>query len=104
MIISLCEFEGSIELMNKKIYQFSVNGQNRNMQRWPILTRILVTVFGLVGLVLAFMFSIILLSIAAVLILVLIIYFWWKTRHLRKRFRDVEHESRVIDGESRRDD
>jgi CHASE3 domain sensor protein len=45
-----------------------------------------------------------LLAIAAVLILVLTIYFWWKTRHLRKRFRDVEHESRVIDGESRRDD
>ena len=61
-------------------------------------------VFGLVGLVLAFMFSIVLLAIAAVLILVLTIYFWWKTRHLRKRFRDVEHESRVIDGESRRDD
>ena len=54
--------------------------------------------------VLAFMFSIILLSIAAVLILVLIICFWWKTRHLSKRFRDVEHESKVIDGESRRDD
>ena len=90
--------------MNKKNYQFSVNGQNRNMQRWPILTLILVAVFGLVGLVLAFMFSIVLLAIAAVLILVLTIYFWWKTRHLRKRFRDVEHESRVIDGESRRDD
>lgn len=90
--------------MNRKNYQFNVNGQNRNMQRWPILTRILVAVFGLVGLVLAFMFSIVLLAIAAVLILVLTIYFWWKTRHLRKRFRDVEHESRVIDGESRRDD
>jgi predicted PurR-regulated permease PerM len=90
--------------MNRKSYQFNVNGQNRNMQRWPILTRILVAVFGLVGLVLAFMFSIVLLAIAAVLILVLTIYFWWKTRHLRKRFRDVEHESRVIDGESRRDD
>ena len=90
--------------MNRKSYQFNVNGQNRNMQRWPILTRILVAVFGLVGLVLAFMFSIVLLAIAAVSILVLTIFFWWKTRHLRKRFRDVEHESRVIDGESRRDD
>jgi DNA-binding transcriptional regulator of glucitol operon len=50
------------------------------------------------------MFSIVLLAIAAVLALVLISYFWWRTRHLRKQFREATEEGRVFDGESRRDD
>ncbi|MDA0237240.1 MAG: hypothetical protein O3B03_01880 [Proteobacteria bacterium] len=90
--------------MKKKIYHFSINDQNINVHRWPMLTRLIMAVLGLVGLVVAFMFSIVILAIASVLIFVLIIYFLWKTRHLRKRFRDAEYGSRVIDVESQRDE
>ena len=89
--------------MKKKIYCFSVNDQT-SVGGWSIFSRVLLAIVGLVGLVLAFMFSIVLLAIAAILALLLIVYFWWKTRHVRKRFREAPEEGRVFDGESRRDD
>jgi len=90
--------------MKNKIYRFSINDKAVPSGGWSIFTRVLLALVGLAGLVLAFMFSIVLLAIAAVLALVLILYFWWKTRHLRKRFRETADEGRVLDGESRRDD
>ena len=90
--------------MKNKIYRFSINDKAVPSGGWSIFTRVLLALIGLAGLVLAFMFSIVLLAIAAVLALVLILYFWWKTRHLRKRFRETTDEGRVFDGESRRDD
>jgi len=90
--------------MKNKIYRFSINDKKTSVGGLSIFTRVLLALVGLVGLVFAFMFSIVLLAIAAVLALFLFVYFWWKTRYLRKRFRDTAEEGRVFDGESRRDD
>ena len=90
--------------MKNKIYRFGINDKALPSGGWSIFTRVLLALVGLVGVVLAFMFSIVLLAIAEVLALVLISYFWWRTRHLRKQFREATEEGRVFDGESRRDD
>ncbi len=90
--------------MKNKIYHFSINDKKTSVGGLSIFTRVLLAVVGLVGLVFAFMFSIVLLAIAALLALVVIVYFWWKTRDIRKRYREAAEKGRVFDGESRRDD
>ena len=51
-------------------------------------------------LVLGLLFSVVILSLIAVLGLTAWAYFWWKTRALRKAMREQALDSRVIDGEA----
>lgn len=65
------------------------------------LGKLLALALGVVLLVLAFMFSIVLLAVAAVAGAALWGYVWWKTRALRRAMREHSDEGVVIEGEGR---
>lgn len=88
--------------MQRKNYRYVIHGETKN-QGLTILARFVGALLGLAGLVLAFMFSVVLLAVAAVVILLLVAYFLWKTRHLRNNNRESSSD-RIYEGESRRDD
>ena len=55
-------------------------------------------------LVLAFMFSLLVFAILAIVGVLVWGYLWWKTRELRKQMREQPPGGRVIEGEAIRDD
>jgi Flp pilus assembly protein TadB len=75
-----------------------------------LLGKLFVLVITAILLVLGFMFSVVLLTVVAVLGLVAFAYFWWKTRALRKAMRERQPagtggdadviEGDVIEGEA----
>lgn len=70
-----------------------------------LLGKILATLFATVLLAVGFMFSVVLLAIAAVLGIVGLGYFWWKTRAIRRVLREqmasAQHDQNtVIEGEA----
>lgn len=70
-----------------------------------LLGKIFATLFAAVLLAVGFMFSVVLLAIAAVLAIVGLGYFWWKTRAIRRVLREqmaaARHDrSTVIEGEA----
>ncbi len=80
---------------------------------WSLIGKLVTFALGIVGLALAFMFSVVLLAVAGVILIIFFVYFWWKTRELRQQFstaqesqsRDRSPDSdRVYEGESRRED
>tara|TARA_Y100000385_G_scaffold79181_1_gene80592 strand:+ start:845 stop:1117 length:273 start_codon:yes stop_codon:yes gene_type:complete len=89
--------------MKRKTYYFRVNDKATATGSSSILKRIFFGLIGLASVILAFMFSIVLLAIISVVVVGLFIFFWWKTRNLRKNIREANQEGRVFDGESRRD-
>jgi ABC-type bacteriocin/lantibiotic exporter with double-glycine peptidase domain len=54
------------------------------------LGKLLALIFGAILLVLGFMFSLVILAVAAVVGLVAFGYFWWKTRELRRILREQQ--------------
>jgi len=65
-----------------------------------MLGKLVAFVAGTALLVLAFVFSVVLLAALATAGLVLFGYFWWKTRALRRRLREHPPGGRVIEGEA----
>lgn len=69
-----------------------------------MLKNILGLLFGAILLILGFMFSIVILSVIAVIGLGFWGYFWWKTRALRRAMNanmpSQEPDGQVIDGEA----
>lgn len=53
-----------------------------------VFTRVLSVIVALVVLTAAFMFSLVIFSVVAVVGLILWSYFWWKTRELRRQMRE----------------
>ncbi|MCX7173559.1 MAG: hypothetical protein NT159_06495 [Proteobacteria bacterium] len=64
------------------------------------LGRLLAVVTGMILLVAAFMFSVVILAVIALAGLAAWGYFWWKTRKLRKAMREHPSGGVVIDGEA----
>lgn len=72
------------------------------------LGKALALIGGLALLILGFMFSLMLLAVAAVLVAGIWAYLWWKTRELRRRLREHGAPSpregppggRIFDGEA----
>ena len=64
-----------------------------------MLGKLVALVGGTALLVLAFVFSVVLLAALVTGGLVLFGYFWWKTRALRKRLRENPPGGHVIEGE-----
>jgi hypothetical protein len=69
-----------------------------------VLGKLIAFVAGSALLVLAFMFSVVLLAVLVTGGLILFGYFWWKTRALRKQLRENPRRGRTIEGEVIRDD
>ena len=99
--------------MKKKSVEFILLSNGQSTSGWSLLAKLLTALLGVVGLVLAFMFSVVLLAVVGVAVLVLFIYFSWKTRYLRQQIKDFQEnqeqefqhgKDRVYEGESRRED
>jgi ABC-type nickel/cobalt efflux system permease component RcnA len=60
------------------------------LRRQPkgVLAQVLTLVFSVVALGAAFMFSLVMFAIVAVAALIFGLFFWWKTRALRKQMRE----------------
>lgn len=65
-----------------------------------LLTKILAVTGGVILLVVGFMFSLVILAVIAVAGLAAWIWFWWKTRKLRKTMKQRPAGGHVIDGEA----
>jgi hypothetical protein len=65
-----------------------------------VLRNALALLAGLILLILGVMFSLVVLSVAAVLGLALWAYVWWKTRKLRRTMQEAAPGGQVIDGEA----
>lgn len=65
-----------------------------------LLTKILAVAGGVILLVVGFMFSLVILAVIAVAGLAVWIWFWWKTRELRKTMKQRPAGGHVIDGEA----
>jgi type VI protein secretion system component VasK len=61
-------------------------------QPQSLLARVLTIVLGLLALAAAFMFSIVIFSVVAIVGLILWLYFLWKTRALRQQIREQMRE------------
>ena len=99
--------------MRKKSIHFVVSSGEPHTGGWSLIGKLVTFLLGIVGLVLAFMFSVVLLAVAGVILIMLFVYFWWKTRELRQHFRAAQESQsrarspdsdRVYEGESRRED
>jgi ABC-type bacteriocin/lantibiotic exporter with double-glycine peptidase domain len=87
---------------------FSTNGTRPRAPATGLLGRVVALILGAAFLTLAFMFSLVLLAVAAVAGLLIGGYLWWKSRALRKQMREQEREqpssgARIIEGEVIRD-
>lgn len=65
-----------------------------------MLRNALALLAGSILLILGFMFSLVVLAVAAVLGLALWAYVWWKTRKLRRTMQEAAPDGHVIDGEA----
>ena len=65
---------------------------------------VLTYVSAAVLLVVAFMFSLLVFAILAIVGVLVWGYLWWKTRELRRQMREQPPGGRVIEGEAIRDD
>ena len=99
--------------MQKKSIHFVVSSGDSHLGGWSFIGKLVTFTLGIVGLVLAFMFSVVLLAVAGSILIILFVYFWWKTRELRRQFRAAQEfqgqargsdSDRVYEGESRRED
>lgn len=72
--------------------QFGVSGPG-------ILGKVVTMVAGVLLLAAAFMLSLLLFAVVAVVALGVLGYFWWKTRELRRQMREHPAGGRVIEGE-----
>jgi len=99
--------------MRKKSIHFVISSAEPHSGGWSLIGKLVTFALGIVGLVLAFMFSVVLLAVAGVILIVLFVYFWWKTREVRQQFRAAQESQsrgrspdsdRVYEGESRLED
>ena len=99
--------------MRKKSIHFVVSSGEPHSGGWSFIGKLVTFALGIVGLTLAFMFSVVLLAVVGVILIMLFVYFWWKTRELRQQFRAAQESQsrdrspdsdRVYEGESRRED
>ena len=65
-----------------------------------MVRNVLALLTGIIALILGFMFSVVFLSVVAVLGLAIWGYVWWKTRALRKSMKQQASDGHVIDGEA----
>lgn len=72
--------------------QFGVSGPG-------ILGKLVTIVAGVLLLAAAFMLSLLVFAVVAVVALGVFGYFWWKTRELRRQMREHPPGGRVIEGE-----
>jgi ABC-type transport system involved in Fe-S cluster assembly fused permease/ATPase subunit len=98
--------------MRKKSIHFVVSSGEPDSGGWSLIGKLVTFTLGIVSLLLAFMFSVVLLAVAGVIVIILFVYFWWKTRELRQQFRAAQDSQsrdrspdsdRVYEGESRRE-
>ncbi len=75
------------------------NSRNPFAER-SLLGKIGAVLAGAILLVLALMFSVVLLAVISVVGLAAFGYFWWKTRGLRKAMRERPENGQVIEGEA----
>ena len=68
-----------------------------------LLGRVLTVILGAAFLVLAFMFSLVVLAVGVTAGLLAWAYLWWKTRKLRQQLRAQPARMRIIEGEVIRD-
>ncbi|MEO8411446.1 MAG: hypothetical protein ABI478_12830 [Propionivibrio sp.] len=72
--------------------------QRRLTGEKSVVAQILTVIVGLVVLTAAFMFSVVVFAVLAIVGLILWAYFWWKTRDLRQHLR--ERMQQQMDGTS----
>ena len=65
-----------------------------------ILGKVVTMVAGVLLLAAAFMLSVLVFAVVAVVALGVLGYFWWKTRELRRQMREHPPGGRVIEGEA----
>jgi len=66
---------------------FDPSKQLPRQEKGPI-AQLLTVIVGLVALAGAFMFSLVFFAVVAVLVLTFGLYFWWKTRAIRRQIRE----------------
>lgn len=65
-----------------------------------LFKKLLTLILSIGLIILGFMFSLVLVAVIAVLGLVAWIYFYWKTRAVRKALREAAHDESIIEGEA----
>jgi Flp pilus assembly protein TadB len=91
--------------MRTKYVQIRIGGSGPGLRQQPtgFLAKVATTAVGAVVLVAAFVFSLLVVAVVAAVGSLLVGYLWWKTRGLRRRFREQPPGGRVIEGEAIRD-
>lgn len=83
--------------------EFSRAGVRFAAQAPGLLGKVLTVILGAAFLVLAFMFSLVVLAVGVTAGLLAWAYIWWKTRKLRQQIREQPTGVRIIEGEVIRD-
>ena len=79
--------------------EFARNHARFGVQTPSLLGRIVAVTLGAVFLILAFMFSLVVLVVAVTGGLLAWAYLWWKSRKLRQQIREQPAGMRIIEGE-----
>lgn len=82
---------------------FARNHARFGTQTPSLLGRIVAVILGTAFLILAFMFSLVVLAVAVTGGLLAWAYLWWKSRKLRQRIREQPPGMRIIEGEAIRE-
>ena len=69
-----------------------------------LIGNVLAFAASVILLVVGVMFSLLILAVAALVAMGILGYLWWRTRGLRRQFRERPPGGRVIEGEAVRDD
>lgn len=83
--------------------EFARAGVRFGAQAPGLLSKVLTVILGAAFLVLAFMFSLVVLAVGVTAGLLAWAYLWWKTRKLRQQIRAQPAGIRIIEGEVIRD-
>jgi len=83
--------------------EFARAGVRFGAQAPGLLGRMLAVILGAAFLILAFMFSLVVLAVGVTAGLLVWTYIWWKTRKLRQQIREQPAGVRIIEGEVIRD-
>ena len=75
------------------------SGAHLGVSEPGLLGKIVTMVAGVLLLAAAFMLSLLVFAVVAVVALGVLGYFWWKTRELRRQMREHPPGGRVIEGE-----
>jgi Flp pilus assembly protein TadB len=84
-------------------FRLGSNGRKLHLQPTGFMAKVVTVAMAALIVVAAFVFSLLVLAVAAAGGLLIFGYVWWKTRKLRRQLREHSPGGRVIEGELIRD-